>query len=226
MNIREEFNSIFKINDDQVEFVKEKLNYKDKLLIVGVEENEELKDKISKYEYFIEKNSDAFLNNFYKKGKSFKEICFLCQVVKELREIRVIRELSKKIYEQLGVNGYIVLQIINYDKFIIGGNKEKIFSDTEIISPIWKEDLINVLKNIGFVDIEIYGSFDKDNFNEINSNSMIVRARKYEDLLKDTRDYEDYSENVVESKVCGGCCSKKSGGCSSCRGCSKGCNRH
>ena len=168
MNIREEFNSIFKINDDQVEFVKEKLNYKDKLLIVGAEESEELKDKISKYEYFIEKNSDAFLNNFYKKGKSFKEICFLCQVTKELREIRVIRELSKKIYEQLGVNGYIVLQIINYDKFIIGGNKEKIFSDTEIVSPIWKEDLINVLKNIGFVDIEIYGSFDKDNFNEIN----------------------------------------------------------
>lgn len=147
-------------------------------------------------------------------------------MTKELREIRVIRELSKKIYEQLGVNGYIVLQIINYDKFIIGGNKEKIFSDTEIVSPIWKEDLINVLKNIGFVDIEIYGSFDKDNFNEINSNSMIIRARKYEDLLKDTRDYEDYSENVVESKVCGGCCSKKSGGCSSCSGCSKGCNRH
>lgn len=46
MNIREEFNSIFKINDDQVEFVKEKLNYKDKLLIVGAEESEELKDKI------------------------------------------------------------------------------------------------------------------------------------------------------------------------------------
>ena len=44
-------------------------------------------------------------------------------MVKELREIRVIRELSKKIYEQLGVNGDIVLQIINYDKFIIGGNK-------------------------------------------------------------------------------------------------------
>ena len=60
----------------------------------------------------------------------------------------------------------------------------------------------------------------------VNSNSMIVRARKYEDLLKDTRDYEDYSENVVESKVCGGCCSKKSGGCSGCSGCSKGCNRH
>ena len=93
---------------------------------------------------------------------------------KELREIRVIRELSKKIYEQLGVNGYIVLQIINYDKFIISGNKDKIFSDTEIVSPIWKEDLINILKNIGFVDIEVYGSFDKDNFNEINSNSMIV----------------------------------------------------
>ena len=49
MNIREEFNSIFKINNDQVEFIKEKLNYKDKLLIVGVEANEDLNDKVSKY---------------------------------------------------------------------------------------------------------------------------------------------------------------------------------
>ena len=81
MNIREEFNSIFKINNDQVEFIKEKLNYKDKLLIVGVEANEDLNDKVSKYEYFIEKNSDAFLNNFYKKGKSFKEICFLLKYI-------------------------------------------------------------------------------------------------------------------------------------------------
>ena len=32
MDIIKEFNSIFKIDDDQVEFVKEKLNYKDKLL--------------------------------------------------------------------------------------------------------------------------------------------------------------------------------------------------
>ena len=47
---------IFQKRDDgQVEFVKEKLNYKDKLLIVGVDENEEFKEKISKYECFIEK---------------------------------------------------------------------------------------------------------------------------------------------------------------------------
>lgn len=48
------------------------------------------------------------------------------------------------------------------------------------------------------------------------------RENKYneglEDLLKDSPDYEDYTENVVVQKSCGGC---SSGGCSS-GGCSSG----
>lgn len=226
MNTMEEFNSIFYVNIDELEFIKEKLNVNDRLLIVGLEKKQDFINESSKYEYFIEKNSCGFLNNFYKKGKSFKEICFLCEATKELKEVSTIRELSEKVYEQLGVNGYIVLQIINYDKFIISANKNEIFGCDEIIYPIWKEDIVNVLKNIGFVDIEVYGSFDKDNFNEKNSNSMIIRARKYEDLLKDTPDYEEYSKNIVKSKNCCGCSSKNSDYYSGCSGCLKRCGSH
>lgn len=57
----------------------------------------------------------------------------------------------------------------------------------------------------------------------------------YEDLLRDSPDYEYYTENIVREKSCGGCCSsknKKSGGCcatrsgmkkdcSTCGGCGK-----
>ena len=42
-----------------------------------------------------------------------------------------------------------------------------------------------------------------------------VKANKLEekeiDLLKDAPDYEDYTENVVKSKGCGGCSKTKSG---------------
>ena len=47
-----------------------------------------------------------------------------------------------------------------------------------------------------------------------------------DDILKDSPDYEDYTENVViEKRTCGGCCSTKSGGCCKTKGNSnsKGC---
>lgn len=224
MMLKEEYNNLFNINIDELEFLTEVLNKNDRILLVGFNDRdkEDLNVQFSKYDIDIVKNSEDFLNKFYKSGKSFKEISFLSEGIKELKDIRIIRELSEKVYDKLGVNGYIVLRIINYDKFII----KNIFDDNEIITPIWKEDLINVLKNIGFVDIEVFGSFDKDNFNEINSSSMIIRGRKYVDLLKDSPEYEEYSENVVEPTGCGGCCSKRSGGCSGCSGCSSGCSKH
>lgn len=228
MTLKEEYNNLFNINIDELEFLTEVLNKNDRILLVGFNDRykEDLNVQLSKYDIAIAKNSEEFLNKFYKSGKSFKEISFLSEGIKELKDIRIIRELSEKVYDQLGVNGYIVLRIINYDKFIIKNKEENIFDDNEIITPIWKEDLINVLKNIGFVDIEVFGSFDKDNFNEINSSSMIIRGRKYVDLLKDSPEYEEYSENVVEPTGCGGCCSKRSGGCSGCSGCSSGCSKH
>lgn len=52
-----------------------------------------------------------------------------------------------------------------------------------------------------------------------------------EDILKDTPDYENYSENEVKLTVdelrelgmlrCGGCCKSKGGNASKCNGCNK-----
>ena len=217
----EEFNSIFCINKDGTEFIKERLNIKDRILVVGLEKNDDFNNMLSKYECFYENKSYDFLNNFSKKGKSFKEICFLGDATKELKEVSTIREISEKAYEHLGVNGYLILQIINYDKFIVCKEREEIFPNNEVIYPMWKEDVDSILKSIGFVDIDFYGDFTKDKFDDINSNSMIIRARKYVDLLKDTPDYEEYGENIVKAKSCGGCSCKKSGNSSGCTGCSK-----
>lgn len=60
-----------------------------------------------------------------------------------------------------------------------------------------------------------------------------MKTKKRENVLKDTPEYEAYSENEVKLTIeemrglglvsCGGCCSKNKGGCSKRKGCNTGC---
>ena len=60
-----------------------------------------------------------------------------------------------------------------------------------------------------------------------------MKTKKRENVLKDTPEYEAYSENEVKLTTeemrglglvsCGGCCSKNKGGCSKKKGCNTGC---
>lgn len=234
----------FNVNNEGLSFIKEKLNKKDRVLACGLE-NEDYAI-INKSGYYLEGvdntegSEDIYnkymqeLNNFCENGNSFKEICFLGSSIRTIRDISQVRELCQKAYDSLGVNGYIVFQVINYDKFVgeLGNESSLIEDNSKIIIPIWKEDISSVLKVIGFKDIEIYGSFNKEKFDEISSDYMLIRGRKHIDLLKDSPDYEEYCENVVKAKSCGGCCRSKNegntnnSGCVGCTGCSGGCKRH
>ena len=78
---------------------------------------------------------------------------------------------------------------------------------------IKKDELISLLESTGFINMEIFGSANKENFYD-QSHSLIVRAIKEPCLLSDSEDYEDYDINVVkeEKQSCcknnGGCCKK------------------
>ena len=60
-----------------------------------------------------------------------------------------------------------------------------------------------------------------------------MKTKKRENVLKDTPEYEAYSENEVKLTIeemrglglvsCDGCCSKNKGGCSKKKGCNTGC---
>lgn len=121
-------------------------------------------------------------------------------------------------------------------KYIINGEKIELIIDAlengkkiketlnEKMTLLLKQDLINILEKVGFTNIEVYGSFEKEKFDIENSNIIVVRAQKYSTILEDKPEYEQYSSNYVKEKCkCGGCKNKCNKNCSSCN---KGCCRN
>ena len=80
-----------------------------------------------------------------------------------------------------------------------------------------KQDLIYLLSNIGYNEIEMFGNFDQQKFNEKSSNFLILRARKRKNILKDSDEYEEYTDNYLKEKKC---CSANNNTCN------KGCNKN
>lgn len=200
-------------------FIKEKLNKDDKIILVGLEHKEEkdFSKLLENYNILFLENNSSMLNKIEENGKSLKEICFMSNSKTFIKNIKILREISKLSYDLLITNGYIILEILNVDKFLLN-NKE----ENNILEPMWKEDIISVLKAIGFSEVECFGSYDLDNFSEEDSDSIIIRGRKHIDLLGDKPEYEKYGDNYFKSNCC---CTKKQGkdnggGCSGC--CKKG----
>ncbi|MGG7178673.1 hypothetical protein ACQPU1_13815 [Clostridium paraputrificum] len=59
----------------------------------------------------------------------------------------------------------------------------------------------------------------KDVTKDLTKINDINKEEKEGDLLKDAPDYEDYTDNVVQSKGCGGCSKTKSSASNSTGGC-------
>lgn len=63
-----------------------------------------------------------------------------------------------------------------------------------------RQGLNYLLNNVGFKELEFYSSFYKEEYNEEDSNYLIIRGIKKEELLKDSPEYEEYDENILVSK--------------------------
>lgn len=81
-----------------------------------------------------------------------------------------------------------------------------------------KENLIiATLKKKGIQDISTFGIYLKGEYNGID---LVVIGRVHYELLEESREYEEYSNNIVQTKGC--CCNKKKGNSyGGCQGCGK-----
>ena len=52
-----------------------------------------------------------------------------------------------------------------------------VFSDTNLLYPLTSKELVNLLKEVGFESMELYGSFKKEPFNPLESSALITIAR-------------------------------------------------
>lgn len=128
-----------------------------------------------------------------------------------------VSEFLRNIYESLKKDGYMVIQIINYDRILNKGvtslptidrkeegiefvrnyalseNKDKVFFQTKLIiskDNVKKEfensvpllalrssEVIEMLANTGFSNYEVYGGFDRSEYNE-DSYALVIKAIK------------------------------------------------
>ncbi|MDO5718537.1 MAG: class I SAM-dependent methyltransferase [Tissierellia bacterium] len=63
---------------------------------------------------------------------------------------------------------------------ILEADGERI-ENNELLYPLTKGDMIRILEELGYKDIEVFGGFDKSEFNIIKSNPVVIRA-KYESI--------------------------------------------
>jgi ubiquinone/menaquinone biosynthesis C-methylase UbiE len=52
-----------------------------------------------------------------------------------------------------------------------------VFNDTNLLYPLTSKELVNLLKEVGFESIELYGSFKKELFNPLESSALITIVR-------------------------------------------------
>ena len=132
---------------------------------------------------------------------TFDNIVCIGNTLPHLDSKASIQLFLQKAYEQLTQGGKLVLQLVNFEKYFAQqqGDKVKferfyylneegkirfktILDDTieneELLQPIFADELIQWLTQIGFQAINLYGNFKKDPFDKEKSMALIITAEK------------------------------------------------
>lgn len=131
--------------------------------------------------------------------------------IAHLKDYDEIRKFLKKSYERINSNGRIVIQFINFEKFLKNEDtdgylgdlpqikkdeitfyrsyfKEKdhirfntklivndiIIENNEMLFPLLKDEMVSIMRKVGFKNIKIYGNFKGEDFDEKVSLPVII----------------------------------------------------
>lgn len=235
--ISEKYDFIFPLNEMQKKFMNEILenevskteNCKIKVLDVGcatgnlskyliekdldvksIDINEKLIEKALKKGVIAEKLN---MLEIEKIGKKFNLVVNIGNTLPHLNNKDEVFEFLKKSYNILKNKGKLVLQLINFNKFILQKDDnnylgqlpiienenvkferfyylskneniefktilDKNIKNSEILLNINYNEILEMLKQIGFVNINIFGGFNKVNFNEKESVFLLITGEK------------------------------------------------
>ena len=117
------------------------------------------------------------------KFSKFDTIINIGNALPHLNDKKEIYEFLEKSYNQLNIGGKIIIQIINFVKFIKNKNENNFVGNNEIeneeiLLNISFDELKDYFEKIGFKNIKIYGGFDKSKFDINNSMPVVMTGEK------------------------------------------------
>lgn len=137
--------------------------------IVHLNDAEEINNVIANFNKLLKENGTIVLQIINYDRIINKNIDSLPTIKREKTGIEFIRKYKyNKENSKIIFKGTIVKHNLENDK---------IYNNEVLLTPILSEQLISILKNNYFSDIQLYGDFNKSTYNE-DSYALVVRAKK------------------------------------------------